>query len=238
MAETTFEYSNHNHRPAGRFIRASSRVFSGIGKVQAQIRPYAERWISSNKIALEQSGPLWVVLGDSMSQGIGASAYDKGFVGQLHKLLADNGAQYRIVNLSVSGARVEDVLNRQLPAMEQLGIDPKLVTVLVGSNDMIKKKYRRDLPKRYHKLLESLPVGTIIASPFGNAGLGAQLNKMIVSTAHERRMQVVENQLGTGVSSWRGKLAEDHFHPNDKGYAELAQSFFKTIASGGTKTVS
>ncbi len=41
------------------------------------------------------------------------------------------------MNLSVSGGRLSDLLDRQLPTMETLG-EPDLVTVVVGSNDLIR----------------------------------------------------------------------------------------------------
>ena len=40
------------------------------------------------RAALAADGPLWVAVGDSMSQGIGASAPDRGWVGQLAEHLA------------------------------------------------------------------------------------------------------------------------------------------------------
>ncbi len=227
--EPEFEYTNLSHRPAGRFIRLSTKFSKRIRTVQEQIVPYAQAWKAANAAALQQKGPLWVVLGDSMAQGIGASRYDQGWVGQLHSVLQKVGRDYRVINLSVSGARVEDVLDRQLPAMRKLGTQPALVTVLIGSNDMISKKHRQHLPVRYQKLLAQLPVGTYIASPFGDSGQGAILNKLIVEQSRNHGLVVATNDLGGNISSWRGKLAEDHFHPNDAGYAGLADTFYQTI---------
>jgi lysophospholipase L1-like esterase len=34
----------------------------------------------------------------------------------------------------------------------------------------------------------------------------------------------------SGPPSWRGKLAEDHFHPNNAGYAGIADAFYEKIA--------
>jgi hypothetical protein len=78
-----FDYSNLSPRPAGAFYRAAAGVLPGVRKVQAQIVPYALAWQHANLAALRATGPLWVALGDSMSQGIGASAYDRGRVGVL-----------------------------------------------------------------------------------------------------------------------------------------------------------
>jgi lysophospholipase L1-like esterase len=223
------EYDNESRRQAGWFVRLSARLSAGVRKVQAQIGPYARAWDAVNAATLTTAGPLWVALGDSMTQGIGASRYDCGWVSQLQVLLDQAGSPDRVLNLSVYGARVDDVLTRQLPAMRALAAEPALVTVLIGSNDMVSRKHRRDLPSNYRKLLEQLPPGSVIASPFGNFGLGKQINALIAAEATHRGLKVLNNRDEASLASWRGKLAEDHFHPNDRGYTRLAEDFFQTI---------
>jgi lysophospholipase L1-like esterase len=216
-------------RRAGWFVRVGARVSPGIRKVQAEIEPYAAAWEEVNRAALRMTGPLWVTLGDSMSQGIGASRYDLGWVGQLRVLLDQAGQPYRLVNLSSYGARVRDVLTRQLPAMRDLDAAPDLVTVLIGSNDLVSRRNRKNLHTDYDTLLRQLPSGAVVASPFGNFGLGRELNVLIAVEAARRGLRVVNNRDGASAASWRGKLSEDHFHPNDAGYAALAEDFFETI---------
>jgi hypothetical protein len=46
------------------------------------------------------------------------------------------GSRLRLVNLSVTGARLRDVLTGQVPALAGLGDTVALVTVLAGANDM------------------------------------------------------------------------------------------------------
>jgi len=222
------EYDNVSRRRAGWFVRLSARLSPGVRKVQAQIGPYAQAWEEDNAATLRTAGPLWVVLGDSMSQGIGASGYDRGWVHQLQVLLDQAGSAYRVLNLSVYGARVDDVLTRQLPAMRALDAEPALVTVLIGSNDMLSRRSRRDLLSNYGTLLRELPPGTVIASPFRHVGFGKQINALIAAEAADRGLRVL-NSGDSNLASWRGKLAEDHFHPNDRGYAGLAHAFFDTI---------
>jgi len=164
-----------------------------------------------------------------MSQGIGASRFDCGWVSQLQVLLDQAASPYRVLNLSVYGARVDDVLRRQLPAMRDLDAEPDLVTVLIGSNDIVSRKHRRDLLSNYRKLLQQLPPGSVIASPFGNFGLGKQINALVAEEAADRGLKVLNNRDEASLASWKGKLAEDHFHPNDRGYAGLAEAFFHTI---------
>jgi hypothetical protein len=42
---------------------------------------------------------------------------------------------------------------------------------------------------------------------------------------------VLDNRQDSSFASWKGKLAEDHFHPNDRGYTGLAQAFFRALES-------
>ena len=223
------EYDNESRRPPGWFVRLSARLSPGVREVQAEIGPYARAWNEVNAATLGTAGPLWVALGDSMSQGIGASRFDCGWVSQLQMLLEQAGSPYRVLNLSVYGARVDDVLTRQLPAMRDLDAQPDLVTVLIGSNDIVSRKHRRDLLSNYRKLLQQLPPGSVIASPFGNFGLGKQINALVAEEAADRGLRVLNNRDEASLASWRGKLSEDHFHPNDRGYAGLAEAFFHTI---------
>ncbi len=141
--DDAFPYTNVALRRSGPLLTALSRLVPAIGRVQAQAVPYAAQWRASNLRALTSPGPLWVALGDSLTQGIGAPAYDRGWVGQLQTRLAAAGQAYRVVNLSVSGARVTEVLERQIPALHQLsslGHEPALVTLLAGSNDLVSRR--------------------------------------------------------------------------------------------------
>jgi len=222
-------YDNEDRRRPGWFVRLSASLSPGVRKVQAQIGPYARAWERVNAATLSGTGPLWVALGDSMSQGIGASRYECGWVPQLQLLLDQAGRPHRILNLSFYGARVEDVLTRQLPAMREIDPEPDLLTVLIGSNDMVSRTHRRALLSSYGNLLEQLPSGSVIASPFGNFGLGRKINALIADESAARGLRVLNNRDEASLASWRGKLAEDHFHPNDVGYAGLAEAFFHTI---------
>jgi lysophospholipase L1-like esterase len=50
---------------------------------------YRRYWEESNERARQADGALWVAVGDSTAQGIGASAPDRGYVGQLLVRLQD-----------------------------------------------------------------------------------------------------------------------------------------------------
>ena len=223
----SFDYSNLSARPPGTAVRVLSRVLRGVRDVQAQVGPYAEQWRVANLAALERSGPLWVALGDSMTQGIGASAYDRGWTGQLGAVA---GLPTRLVNLSSSGARVSDVLERQLPALESLGATPDLVTLLIGSNDLIRRKRREEFPGSFAALLERLPPGSVVATLPNPSRAAAAGNDALVRAVAERGLRIADLR-DRRTSSWKGKLAADHFHPNDAGYAGIAAVFADAITS-------
>lgn len=132
----------------------------------SQAAPYADAWHASNVETIDRPGRRWIVLGDSMSQGIGASAYDAGWVGQLAGRLASDGHDLRVVNLSATGACVADVLDQQLPALDRLGVRADdVVTVMVGSNDLFGGKAgRAALPGAFAQLVDRVPAGSLVAT--------------------------------------------------------------------------
>ena len=225
MTDTGLDYSNLSGRPNGPFVTWASRLLPGVRAVQRQIEPYARAWERHNRAAAAAEGPLWVALGDSMAQGVGASAYDRGWVGQLAASVPD----YRLVNLSVYGGRVTDVVERQIPAMLSLGVEPDLVTVVIGSNDLISRRLREALPAALGEMLRLLPAGTVIGSQPGGRPGSLEFNRQVDDAAAAGRVTVADFR-DPRMRSWRGKLSSDHFHPNDAGYAGMAQIVAEAVA--------
>jgi lysophospholipase L1-like esterase len=225
-----FDYSNLSQRPSGPFLRIAARLVPGVQSVQDQVAPYAEAWRVANQAAWtgDPATPLWVALGDSMTLGIGASAFDRGWVGQVAERLTEAGHPHRVVNLGVSGARTPDILERQLPVLAQLARPPALVTVLIGSNDLMRASYREQLAPAFTDLLDRLPAGSVIATLPQPRAAAAAVNRLLESAVLERSMVIAEMRQ-TPPGSWRGKLAADHFHPNDLGYAGMAEVFYRAI---------
>ncbi|MGB3764608.1 MAG: hypothetical protein WA966_15445, partial [Ornithinimicrobium sp.] len=76
-----FTYDNRTGRGPGRTVRVLSTFLPGVARVWSQVEPYADSWRAHNLQTLQRPGRRWFVLGDSLSQGIGASAFDAGWVG-------------------------------------------------------------------------------------------------------------------------------------------------------------
>ncbi|MET0931229.1 MAG: SGNH/GDSL hydrolase family protein [Aeromicrobium sp.] len=218
MTGTGFEYSNLSGRPNGPFVTWAGRLLPGVRAVQQQIEPYARAWERHNLAAAAGTGPLWVALGDSMAQGVGASAHDRGWVGQLATAVPG----HRLVNLSVYGGRVTDVVERQIPAMRSLGVEPDLVTVVIGSNDLINKRLRAGLPDALAEMLRLLPEGSVVGTQPGGRPGSLEFNRQVDEAAAAGRVRIADFR-DPRMRSWRGKLSRDFFHPNDLGYAGMAE---------------
>lgn len=236
MTDSSFTYDNRTGRRPGRSVRALSAVLPGVAGVWSQVEPYADAWRAHNLVTLDRPGRRWIVLGDSMSQGIGASSYDAGWVGQLGRRMAHSGQELAILNLSATGARVDDVLDQQLPALDLLGTrEGDLVTVMVGSNDLFGGGRRRErLPQAFAELVDRVPVGSLVATLPQPTGASGRANVHVERAAASGRIVVVDLRV-TGPSSWRRRLSADFFHPNDAGYAAIATAFEPTLhhAAGG-----
>lgn len=207
--------------------RAMRLLVPGVRTVHAQVARYAAEWDTANEAALAGAGPLWAVLGDSTAQGIGAPSWGEGYVGQLRRVL-DAGADqpWRVVNLSRSGARTGDVLDRQLPALEALPAPADLVTCAIGANDIVRRTSTGEIEAQMGRIIGRLPPRAIIATL--PQGLGAEraeaVNEMIRTAAPAAGLVVADLWARTGPP-WDGKYAEDHFHPGALGYADWAAAF-------------
>ena len=102
--------------------RVMRRLRPGVAATLGAKDEYRQYWEASNERARHSGGPLWVALGDSTAQGLGASAPDRGYVGQLLVELQEAQRRpWRVVNLSVTGARISDVVREQVPRDQRHG---------------------------------------------------------------------------------------------------------------------
>ena len=221
---------------AGPFGRWSD----GVTAMREDCAAFASHWHAHNHRILTETGPLWVVLGDSTAQGLGATSPDGGYVGQaLAELRLRTGLRWRVLNLSVSGALIRDVLNDQLPRLPATPGAPDLVTCGIGVNDILyaaPTKLLRDL----RALVGAIPDGTVILDlplPAGLWGiLGrisapyvARINRTIHEAARARGLPVAEVSAHF-MPPWGGKFASDYFHPSQAGYGDWARALLAAIA--------
>jgi lysophospholipase L1-like esterase len=215
-------------RPPGRLVTILARLVPGVAAVRAQEVPYAQAWRQTNLKSLAGENVRWVVFGDSMSQGLGASSLSQSWVSQLARSLL---MKVDVVNLSETGARVSDVMSRQVPVWRALPPAPhgEIVTLLIGSNDLFHPGVRGHLPVQFAELIRLLPDEAIVATLPSPRRLAGGVNAVIEAARIPRSLRVVNSEALGG--SWRGRLAADHFHPNDHGYAAIARMFEPAVTA-------
>ena len=179
---------------------------------------------------------LYVAIGDSAAQGIGASLPSRGYVGLIYRHIRSATSQtVRVINLSQSGGRLREVLESQLPVLSDL--KPDVVTVAIGANDIPgfdAERFRREA----RSLLSALPPHAIVADVpsfyFGQAERNARIAASIVrDLSREYGLALAPlyaaTRRQTGVKTALRDVSADFFHPNDRGYRVWASAFLPAV---------
>lgn len=195
------------------------------------------------------SGPAltYVVLGDSTAAGVGAP-YDQGIAIQTAMHLAA-ARRVTLHNFGVSGARMRDVLEKQVP--QAVAVKPDLVLMSVAANDVTHltsiPSMRRRLREITARLRAANPAVTIVVTgapdmgsppriPWilrGTASVRAKLvNRMFKSEAGPLRLVFAPIAERTGPLFRRDRTLfdADRFHPNARGYATWIAVLDETLA--------
>ena len=238
---TAATYVTHNPAAGVSGLRSGrfGRWADGVIALREDCVTFAGHWDAHNDRVLTESGPLWVVLGDSTAQGLGAPTPMGGYVGQvLAGLRERTGRPWRVLNLSLSGALIRDVLRDQMP---RVPADAEMVTCGIGANDILystPSKVLADL----RGLIGAVPGGTVLLDlplPTGIWGiLGrasvpyvARINQTIHQAAGARGLPVAEVSAHF-LPPWAGKFASDNFHPRQDGYRDWARALLAAIPAG------
>ena len=192
----------------------------------------------------------YVALGASDTVGVGATNPDKdGWVSRIHQKLAPGS---RIVNLGISGARLSDLVAKQLA--KAIEAKPDIVTLWSVVNDINANvdivAYERDLLK----MLGDLTARTNARIVVGNAPdlalvpayskLGIPLDTLRAETSkwnqviarvvrrYPDRAFLVDLHARSGEIEMDPSLvAGDDFHPSARGYAKLADVFWEFMVA-------
>jgi acyl-CoA thioesterase I len=212
------------------------RWADGVIALREDCATFADHWDTHNQRVLSESGPLWVVLGDSTAQGLGAPGPMGGYVGQvLAELRQRTGQPWRVLNLSLSGGLIRDVLGDQLPLLPAAA---DLVTCGIGANDILYSAPNK-LFADMRTLIDAVPQGTVLLDlplPTGIWGMigrasvpyVTRINQMIHEAAGARSLTVAEVS-GHFLPPWAGKFAGDCFHPSQDGYRDWADALLAAI---------
>ncbi len=178
--------------------------FSGTG----EIRNYPPR-----------SGPI-VAFGDSLVYGVGASP-NHDFISLLSQKIGEP-----IVNLGVPGDTTEDGLARINTVIEK---KPRLVLVLLGGNDYLKRKPAEETFSNVGTIIDRLHASGAVVIVLGVRGglLSDHFDTQFEALAEEKQTGYVPDVLDGIIG--HATLMSDQIHPNDKGYAIIAEKVYPTL---------
>jgi acyl-CoA thioesterase I len=209
-------------------------MIAGAAILNETLPIHSKWWRDNAKLPGEL---LYVAIGDSAAQGIGASAPGHGYVGVLADHIRTLTARtVRVINLSVSGATVGLAVADQLPRFRTL--EPDIVTVAIGAND-IAAFDAAAFEAGLREIFSVLPQHAIVADlpcfylPHNERKV-AVANSILRRVAAERNLTVVplhESMKRQGVYGMFTQFAQDLFHPNDRGYKVWASAFEPTVTA-------
>jgi acyl-CoA thioesterase I len=178
----------------------------------------------------------YVALGDSLAQGLSARRPERGFVGLLADGLATStGRDIGVLNWSVSGATVADVLADQVPRLASLvGPSVALLTICVGSND-VGRTPPEEFRARFRELCAALPAGALVTDipdfrrgPHRDAAAGySRCCREVL--AEFPALRPVRLERATRALRVR-ELGPDLAHPGDAGHRRYAAAFARAGA--------
>jgi len=195
------------------------------------VNTYKNYWIAKAK----QTGDItYLALGDSTAQGIGATSPERGYVGLIASSLhVQTHKTVRIINLSKTGATMNDYLKDQAPKIRDVKAD--IVTIEIGANDVANfnaDKYRSD----FKRVLASLPEGAFVANmPVFNSRPGSSNKARLASDIIQEELKAytqlhfVDLQKQTSEHQSIFGFAPDLFHPNNFSYKNWSTAFWTII---------
>ena len=193
---------------------------------------------------------LYVALGDSTVEGVGASRQENNYVSLLHARLRAIYHNARLQNLGVGGATSADVLARQLePAIASR---PDLVTLSVGPNDITEgvplAAYTRNMDAILARLAATTPAVIVVSllpdlavtprfrGHEAEALVGrrsVEFNDALARVAKRHGAQIVDLYVPSRreVPARPELIARDGYHPSDLGYARWAELMWEAVRS-------
>lgn len=187
----------------------------------------------------------YAVLGDSTAVGQGGD-YESGIAVSTAQYLAKN-RKVIMQNYAISGARVNDVLSKQIPAIKT---SPDITLIAVGANDVTHltsvEEFEGDLKSSIDRLYKINPKMHIILT--GSPQMGSvprlpqplryfakirtsQINDAVERLAKSQNVTFAHIAKNTGpVFSENPELfARDNFHPNNKGYSIWLPTLYEAL---------
>lgn len=185
---------------------------------------------------------LYVALGDSAALGVGTADLDASYVGLIaHRLQRLAHQRVRVVNLGRYGARVHDVLDRQLDALADAerawGRPADLVTLAIGGNDAGRTP-ADEVDAAIAAVVRRLPPHAIVADVpcfhFGQREWDARrISRTITDAVRAAGLALAPLHRVTEFRRGWGSFPDfgwDQFHPSRRGYRVWESAFAGAVS--------
>jgi lysophospholipase L1-like esterase len=208
--------------------------------------PAGERTLPADRSARV----VYVALGDSTVEGVGASSAGRTYVGRFHQRLRDVYPQATAINLGVAGATAADVVGGQLE--RAVGLGPTLVTLSVGPNDITGRIAVDDFTSNVATIFRRLTRETtavVVANLLPDLAVTPRFRQGPAREVVGRRtvefndaLRRTAGEYGVAVVDLYGPSREevprrpelisgDGYHPSDEGYARWAELLWQGVES-------
>lgn len=190
---------------------------------------------------------VFIAMGDSTVEGVGASHHTRSYTGIIYSMIKERFPKAKYYNFGKFGSSTKEVIAEQLE--KTIKLNPDLVTISVGANDMNNKI----LPKRFAKnlliIIERLQKETNAKIVINN--LPDFTDSAAISLTHRRLSRLVISRYNKEIEKVASQsdvfyidlykhsrvyakhypelIAEDKFHPSDFGYALWANTIMTSI---------
>src|SRR5215213_709941 len=194
-----------------------------------------------------KAGPLvYVALGDSTGYGVGGR--EGGYVKRWFNRIVERRPESTLQNLCVSGATTDDVIRGQLD--RAVALNPDLVTVGIGINDVGHGLTLEQFSKNYEQILSTLKEKThaqivvtnlpdISSAPRIPGVMRSEYQRQIMQFC--RRLEEIAKRNGVTIfdvytitkeelPAHPEYFSSDGFHPSDEGYELWATQMWPTVA--------
>lgn len=185
----------------------------------------------------------YVSIGASDATGVGASPLTNGYVYRIEDALDEQCADSELINVGIPGVDADTIEDVEVPAA--IALDPELITVWTGSNDLIGgrsvESFESDLMEILTKLRSDTDAQIFVANlpnlpelPKYESSPDADVTTERVdafNAAISRQTAAIEATLVdlNAIELTDVLVSDDGFHPSDTGHQGIATLFLQEI---------
>jgi lysophospholipase L1-like esterase len=195
----------------------------------------------------------WVCVGDSITEGGGASKPEKGYVGRLTALAKEAGKSVTLTNAGLSGWSTQSFVDNAKNVVAKVPEDAAVITIMLGTNDAHEDGTPAKIAEKASANMEKL-IGLYQArAPHAQIVLLAppavypdRLTQRLKNAHYDDKTPAKLAAITDAYKTLAGRLkirfvdlstlpsaenSADGVHPNDAGHDEFAKALWKELNS-------